>query len=133
MNDSTPTREKLEQAIAVLEEQRAVLGDAVEPAIAAVKDQLADLTAKDHSTEEQRKQVTVLFGDVKGFTAMSEKMDPEDVAEVINALWARLDQVIVDHGGRVDKHIGDAVCRSLPDTPFSPNDLNRLAAYRPMF
>lgn len=40
---------------------------------------------------------------------MSGGMDPEDVAEIMNSLWARIDQVIVDHGGRVDKHIGDAV------------------------
>jgi class 3 adenylate cyclase len=60
-------------------------------------------------TEDQRKHITVLFADVKGFTNMSEDMDPEDVAEVMNSLWAEIDRVITDNGGRVDKHIGDAV------------------------
>ncbi len=59
--------------------------------------------------ERQRKQVTVLFADVSGFTAMSETMDAEDVGEVMNALWQKLDGAIVDHGGLIDKHIGDAV------------------------
>ena len=59
--------------------------------------------------EQQRKQVTILFADVSGFTAMSETMDAEDVTEVMNDLWKRLDGAIVAHGGRIDKHIGDAV------------------------
>lgn len=57
----------------------------------------------------QRKQVTVLFADVSGFTAMSENMDAEDVSEVMNALWQRLDNVIIGQNGAIDKHIGDAV------------------------
>ena len=109
MSDSIPGREELQQSIDALEAQREVLGDAVGPAIAALRAQLASLTAELEATEDQRKQITVLFADVKGFTNMSQTMDPEDVAEVMNSLWASLDQVIEDHGGRVDKHIGDAV------------------------
>ncbi len=59
--------------------------------------------------ESQRKQVTVLFADVSGFTAMSESMDAEDVGEVMNALWQQLDSIILTHHGAIDKHIGDAV------------------------
>jgi len=40
---------------------------------------------------------------------MSETLDAEDVTEIMNALWKRLDQIILDHGGYIDKHIGDAV------------------------
>ena len=40
---------------------------------------------------------------------MSESMDAEDVSEIMNALWKRVDEVIAGHGGRVDKHVGDAV------------------------
>ncbi len=40
---------------------------------------------------------------------MSERLDAELVADVVNDIWARLDRVIADHGGRIDKHIGDAV------------------------
>ena len=51
----------------------------------------------------------MLFADVSGFTAMSEHRDAELVMDIMNSLWARLDVVVVEHGGRVDKHIGDAL------------------------
>ncbi|MDX1468377.1 MAG: adenylate/guanylate cyclase domain-containing protein [Acidimicrobiia bacterium] len=108
MSDPASKRAELEASIAALEAQREVLGDAIEPAIEALRAQIAALGPKE-STEDQRKQITVLFADVKGFTAMSTTMDHEDVAEIMNSLWARIDHVIVKHGGRVDKHIGDAV------------------------
>ena len=40
---------------------------------------------------------------------MSETLDAEDVTDIMNALWQRLDQAILNHGGHIDKHIGDAV------------------------
>jgi hypothetical protein len=79
------TRQQLEQAIAALEAQRAILGDAVvDTMIATARKELAALD--DTPAAEQRKLVTVLFADTSGFTAMSEKMDAEDVQEVMNAL-----------------------------------------------
>lgn len=102
--------EQLEQAIAALEAQRALLGDVVvDAAVAPMREKLAALRAQYLGTGQQRKQITVLFADVSGFTAMSETMDPEEVSETMNALWTRLDAAIIAHGGRVDKHIGDAV------------------------
>ena len=109
LSESSPTREGLEQSIAALEAQRHLLGEAAAPALAALRSQLEAISDHSPGTEDQRKHITILFADVQGFTAMSEEMDPEDVAEVMNSLWARIDQVIIDHGGRVDKHIGDAV------------------------
>ncbi|MCP4544086.1 MAG: tetratricopeptide repeat protein [Chloroflexi bacterium] len=103
-------RENLEQAIAALEAQRATLGDAtVDTALAPMREKLAELQAQDIPTEQQRKQVTVLFADVSGFTALSETLDAEEVSDTMNALWQRIDAVIVEHGGMIDKHIGDAV------------------------
>jgi class 3 adenylate cyclase/tetratricopeptide (TPR) repeat protein len=103
-------REQLEQAIAALEAQRTLLGnDVVDAALAPMREKLAVLYAQQGDTERQRKQVTVLFADVSGFTAMSETMDPEEVSETMNALWARLDAAIIAHGGRIDQHIGDSV------------------------
>ncbi len=102
-------RDQLEQAIAALEGQRAILGDAVvEAALGPMRKQLDELNAAE-APEQQRKQVTVLFADVVGFTALSETMDAELVATVMNDLWARIDGVIEAHGARIDKHIGDAV------------------------
>ena len=101
--------EQLRAAVAALEGQRPLLGDAVvEAALGSLREQLAALEGEPRA-EQQRKQVTVLFADVSGFTARSEAMDAEDVAETMNTLWALVDQAIVDGSGHVDKHIGDAV------------------------
>lgn len=102
-------REQLEQAITALEAQRAILGDAVvDASIAALHERLATLEPTP-PTDQQRKQVTILFADVSGFTAMSETMDAEDVSDVMNVLWERLDRTITEHGGWIGQHVGDAV------------------------
>jgi predicted ATPase/class 3 adenylate cyclase len=101
-------REALEQAITQLQAQRATLGDAVvDASVAALREKLATLEPLPPS--DQRKQVTVLFADASGYMAMAETLDAEEVSEVMNALWQRVDAVIVEHGGRIDKHFGDGV------------------------
>jgi class 3 adenylate cyclase len=55
----------------------------------------------------ERRQATVLFADISGFTAMSEKLDPETVTDVVNRCFRALDTVVAAHGGHVDKYIGD--------------------------
>ena len=100
---------QLRVAIAALEGQRAVLGGpVVEAALWPLRQALAALE-QPRRAEQQRKQVTVLFADVSGFTAMAEGMDAEDVAAVMNELWLAVDRSIAEYGGHIDKHIGDAV------------------------
>ena len=95
--------------MAALEAQRSILGDAlVETLLASMRQELAALETR-LQPEQVRKQATVLFADVSGFTTFAETMDAEDVARVMNDLWTVVDRVILDHGGRIDKHIGDAV------------------------
>jgi len=53
--------------------------------------------------------VTVLFADISGFTAMSEKLDPEAVTDIMNRCFTELEGVVVAHGGAIDKYIGDCV------------------------
>lgn len=57
----------------------------------------------------ERKRVTALFSDVRGFTAMSEKMSPEEVIELLNIYLNLQSKVIQQRGGIVDKFIGDEV------------------------
>ncbi len=98
--------ERIRAAVVRLESQRDVLGDtAVDAAIAALHKELAALEA----VEESRKQVTVLFADLVGFTALSERMDPEDVREVQDALIGAVTPSIKLYGGSVEKYIGDAI------------------------
>jgi class 3 adenylate cyclase len=58
---------------------------------------------------EERKVVSVLFCDLVGFTAASERQDPEDVRARIRPYHARLRQEVERYGGRVEKFVGDAV------------------------
>jgi class 3 adenylate cyclase/tetratricopeptide (TPR) repeat protein len=108
-------REELESAIAKLEEQRAQLGNAVvDTAIAALKEKLRKLKAPRDSRESgdfsgMRKQVTILFSDLAGFTALSETMDPEDLRTVMNEYFKKMTEAVALFGGTIEKFIGDAV------------------------
>ena len=100
-------REQLERAIQAQESLRGTLGDEmVEAAITALREKLAALGPPE---EEARRQVTILFADVSGFTALAETRDAEEVGEAMNELWRRVDAAILEHGGIIDKHMGDAV------------------------
>jgi class 3 adenylate cyclase/tetratricopeptide (TPR) repeat protein len=57
----------------------------------------------------ERRQVTVLFADLCGFTALSRSLDPEEVRELVERFTTLVDGIVVGYGGTVDKHIGDAV------------------------
>lgn len=120
----TDERELLERAIAALESKRSLLGDEiVDVALASMREKLTGVlegTRRSHEPQ-QRKLITVLFSDVSGFTAMAETMDHEIVNDVINSLWSRVDKAILDHGGRIDKHIGDAIM-ALYGTPTAHED-----------
>lgn len=59
--------------------------------------------------EGERKHVTVLFSDLSGYTAMSEKLDPEEVKEIINRIFGQIKSVITKYEGFVEKFAGDAV------------------------
>jgi class 3 adenylate cyclase len=59
--------------------------------------------------EEERRQVTVLFADLSGYTAVAERMDPESVKRLIDRTLGRLKLEVDRHGGTVDKFIGDNV------------------------
>lgn len=100
---------QLEQAIAALEAQRAVLGhEVVDASVAALRRQLAELETAP-PPDEQRKLVTVLFADLAGWTQMAAAMDPEDAQAVQRAYFAAVTPAMEQHGGSVEKYIGDAV------------------------
>lgn len=57
---------------------------------------------------EERRLVSVLFADVLGFTPLADQLDFEEVSDIIRGVWLKLDRVIEEHGGYIDKHMGDA-------------------------
>lgn len=58
---------------------------------------------------ESRKNVAVIFADISGFTALSEKMDPEEVREIINDCFNYITKPVYVLEGTIDKYIGDCV------------------------
>ncbi|MFL6515407.1 MAG: ATP-binding protein [Chthoniobacterales bacterium] len=106
-----PSAQDLQSAIAGLEAQRSLLGDAVvDSAIAALRDQLERRQRARSAPElEERKIVTIVFVDVSGFTALAEKLDPEEVRSVINSCFDALVPIVQRYEGTIDKFIGDEI------------------------
>jgi len=54
-------------------------------------------------------KVSVLFCDIRGFTSISEQLTPEKIVEILNELFTRITDVVFDHGGTLDKYLGDGL------------------------
>ena len=54
-------------------------------------------------------KVSIMFADIRGFTSLSEKMEPEKVVEILNNYFTHVTDIIFDHGGTLDKYLGDGV------------------------
>lgn len=68
-----------------------------------------DATPDVERLKVKRAEVTVIFADIVGFTATSETSEPEDVAELMETYFTYAVEAIFDHGGTLDKFIGDCV------------------------
>ena len=58
---------------------------------------------------QERKLVTILFADVTGSTTLGETLDPEDVRVLMSRYYAHARQIVSEHGGSLEKFIGDAI------------------------
>ena len=61
------------------------------------------------AAEGERKHVTVLFSDLTGYTAMSEKLDPEEVKEITSKIFGQISKIVANYDGFIEKYAGDAV------------------------
>lgn len=77
------------------------------------KDSIIDLQLGDHVQQE----MTVLFADIRSFTSLSETMTPKENFDFVNAFLHRVGPIIREHGGIIDKYIGDAVMALFPNSP----------------
>jgi class 3 adenylate cyclase/tetratricopeptide (TPR) repeat protein len=71
--------------------------------------QLAEKIRSSGHLEGERRQVTVVFADISGFTALSERLDPEEVASFSNDCMKELIDAVYQYEGMVDKFIGDCI------------------------
>ncbi len=89
--------------LAEKEKVRSLLGKVVSPAIAN------ELLSKQLELGGEEREVTVLFTDVREFTALCEGRSPKEILALLNDYFTMLSTVIEAHDGVVDKYIGDAV------------------------
>ena len=82
----------------------------------------------EYSLEGENREMTVLFSDVRGFTTISEGMDPRQLTQLMNALLTPLTRVIHKHRGTIDKYMGDAIM-SFWGAPIADNEHARHALY----
>lgn len=64
---------------------------------------------KDVEISTDRKKLTVFFSDIKDFTATTERLQPEELTELLNEYFTEMAQIAATHGATIDKFIGDAI------------------------
>lgn len=72
-------------------------------------DVIEKITASGSMMKPELVPATVMFFDLRSFTALSEKLDPVNVADLLNVIFTDLMDLIFSHGGSVNKFIGDAI------------------------
>ncbi|MDH3763075.1 MAG: adenylate/guanylate cyclase domain-containing protein [Gammaproteobacteria bacterium] len=86
---------------------------------------------EEYSLEGENREMTVLFSDVRGFTSISEGMDPKQLTQLMNALLTPMTRVIHKNRGTIDKYMGDAIM-SFWGAPLADSEHARHALYAAM-
>jgi class 3 adenylate cyclase/tetratricopeptide (TPR) repeat protein len=116
-------RRKLLEAIAELGAATMPAGKAAAPARPLGPDQNHHIGSV--TSDGERRQLAVMFADLAGFTALGRELDAEEVHALLERFFGRVDHIVEEHGGRVDKHIGDCVMAVFGAPVAHGNDVER--------
>jgi adenylate cyclase len=76
-----------------------------------------------------RRNLTILVTDIRGFTTMSERMEPEELIDALNQYFTAMTDVVFRHGGTLDKYLGDGILAFFGDPiPFEDHAERAVAA-----
>jgi adenylate cyclase len=64
---------------------------------------------KDVTIHTERKKLTIFFSDIQNFTATTERLQPEQITQLLNEYFTEMSEIAHEHGGTIDKFIGDAM------------------------
>ena len=64
---------------------------------------------KDVTIHTERKKLTIFFSDIQNFTATTERLQPEQITQLLNEYFTEMSAIAHEHGGTIDKFIGDAM------------------------
>jgi adenylate cyclase len=64
---------------------------------------------KDVTIHTERKKLTIFFSDIKDFTSITERLQPEGITQLLNEYFTEMSEIALKHGGTIDKFIGDAI------------------------
>jgi adenylate cyclase len=100
---------------------------------AAVVTEVLDRTDEDLRLGAMRRETTVLFSDLRGFTTFSEQLPPDTVIEVLNHYLEEMSDAIMDHGGTLISYMGDGIMAVFNAPLDQPDHADRaIAAAREM-
>lgn len=109
------------QGLAMRDRYRNVLDAVTDPAVAE------ELVSGELDLKGRTVDAGILFCDIRGFTATTESMTPDEVITMLNAHMSAMCEVIYRHGGMVDKFVGDLVMAVWGAPKSSPDDALRMA------
>lgn len=121
MDDLVSTKKISEDQLKKNEELKGSLTRIVSPAV-------AEMIMKDPSNMKlggQKCTVTVFFSDIRGFTNMSEKLDPEALVNILNIYFTKMTDILMELDGTLDKYVGDELMALFGAPVARPDDAIR--------
>ena len=128
-NDIT-VRKKAEQALAEERRKLEELSDKLSRYLSPQIYEAIFAGATDARVQTARKKLTVVFTDIKSFTATTEEMEPEDMTFLLNDYLTKMSEIALEHGGTIDKYVGDAIMVFFGDPETKGVKQDALAAVR---